>query len=61
MATAELSLENLKRHIGRRQVATDVITAGPANLLRLAFGRAEREFQTGDQRRVAAEALRLVL
>ena len=29
MATTELSLETLKRHIGRRQVATDVITAGP--------------------------------
>jgi len=48
MAMTASSIETLKRHIGRRQVATDVITAGPANLLRLAFGRAEPEFQTGD-------------
>jgi 3-methylfumaryl-CoA hydratase len=48
MATAEQSLENLKQHIGRRQVSTDVATAVPANLLRLAFSRPEPEFTTGD-------------
>ena len=35
MATAELSLETLKQHVGRRQVSTDVVTATQANLLRL--------------------------
>jgi len=48
MATAELDLESLQRHIGRRLVSTDVATAAPANLLRLTFGRNEPEFQTGD-------------
>ena len=48
MAIAQLNLENLKQHIGRRQVATDVATAAPANLLRYTFGRAEPEFQRGD-------------
>ncbi len=48
MTTAELSPENLKRHVGRRLVSTDVVTAAPANLLRLAFGRAEPEFEPGD-------------
>jgi 3-methylfumaryl-CoA hydratase len=48
MAIAELSLENLKRHIGRRQVATDIATAAPANLLRHTLDRPEPEFQAGD-------------
>jgi 3-methylfumaryl-CoA hydratase len=48
MAIAELSIENLRSHIGRRLVATDVATAAPANLLRHTFGRAEPEFQAGD-------------
>ena len=48
MASAELSLENLERHIGRCLVSTDVATAAPANLLRLTFGRAEPELQAGD-------------
>ena len=48
MATAELNLENLKRHIGRRLVSTDVATAAPANLLRLTFARPEPELQVGD-------------
>jgi 3-methylfumaryl-CoA hydratase len=48
MPIAELSLESLKRHIGRRQVATDVATAAPANLLRHTLGRDEPEFQAGD-------------
>ena len=41
MATAELDLDALKRHVGRRQVATDVVTATPANLLRLTLARPE--------------------
>ena len=48
MATTELSLENLKQHVGRRATSTDVVTAGPANLLRLAFARPEPEFRDGD-------------
>jgi 3-methylfumaryl-CoA hydratase len=48
MATTELDLENLKSHLGRRLMATDVVTAGPANLLRLALGRPEPELQVGD-------------
>jgi 3-methylfumaryl-CoA hydratase len=48
MTTAELSLEHLKLHTGRRVVATDVATVTPPNLLRLTFGRAEPEFRPGD-------------
>jgi 3-methylfumaryl-CoA hydratase len=48
MATVELSLETLRQHVGRKQTATDVVTAGPANLLRLAFGRPEGELRAGD-------------
>ena len=48
MAIAEPSLENLKQHIGRRLVATDVATAVPANLLRHTFGRGEPDFRPGD-------------
>ncbi|OLB43254.1 MAG: hypothetical protein AUI04_02920 [Candidatus Rokubacteria bacterium 13_2_20CM_2_64_8] len=48
MATSELSLENLKQHVGRRATSSDVVTAGPANLLRLAFARPEPEFRDGD-------------
>jgi len=48
MATAELHLESLKQHIGRRLVSSDVATAAPANLLRLAFGRGEPELRHGD-------------
>ena len=48
MATSELSLENLKQHVGRRATSTDVVTAGPANLLRLAFARPEPEIRDGD-------------
>jgi 3-methylfumaryl-CoA hydratase len=47
MATSTLDLDDLKRHIGRQQVSTDVATAGPANLLRLALGRPESEFAMG--------------
>ena len=47
-ATATLNLDELKRHLGARQVATDVIMAAPANLLRLAFDRPEPELQDGD-------------
>ncbi|HEV8437539.1 MAG TPA: MaoC family dehydratase N-terminal domain-containing protein [Methylomirabilota bacterium] len=48
MTTIELDLENLKRHVGRRLISTDVVTAGPANLLRLTFGRPDAELQPGD-------------
>jgi len=48
MTTVELSPEGLKRHIGRRAVSQDVVTPGPANLLRLAFGRPEPELRRGD-------------
>lgn len=48
MTTAELDLEALKQHVGRRQVSTDVATAVPANLLRLALGRPEPELRDGD-------------
>ena len=48
MATIALNLEDLRTHVGRRQVATDVVTPAPANLLRLTFGRPEPEMQPGD-------------
>lgn len=48
MATALLNLEDLKRHIGRRLVSTDVAAAGPANLLRVSLGRDEPEMKAGD-------------
>lgn len=43
-----LTPEGLKQHIGRRSVSTDVVTPGPANLLRLTFGRTEPELRSGD-------------
>jgi 3-methylfumaryl-CoA hydratase len=48
MTTAELSVDNLKQYVGRRSVATDVVTAGPANMLRLTFARSEPELREGD-------------
>jgi 3-methylfumaryl-CoA hydratase len=48
MTTAELNLADLKRHIGGKEVATDVVTAAQANLLRLTFGRPEPELRDGD-------------
>jgi 3-methylfumaryl-CoA hydratase len=48
MATATLDLDALKRHIGRTQIAEDVLHAGPANLLRLSLGHAEPELCEGD-------------
>jgi 3-methylfumaryl-CoA hydratase len=48
MAQSELDLESLKAYVGRRQESTDVVTAAPANLLRLTLGRDDREFATGD-------------
>jgi 3-methylfumaryl-CoA hydratase len=48
MATIELNLDDLKTHIGRRVVTTDVVTDAPANLLRLTFGRPEPEMRAGD-------------
>jgi 3-methylfumaryl-CoA hydratase len=48
MATLELNLDDLKKHIGRRIVTTDVVTAAPANLLSLTFDRPEPEFRAGE-------------
>ena len=48
MTTTTLNLDDLKKHIGRTQTATDVLHPGPANLLRLAFGRPEPEMKAGD-------------
>ncbi|PYN90347.1 MAG: acyl-CoA dehydrogenase [Candidatus Rokuibacteriota bacterium] len=45
---ATLDLDELRSHIGRAQTSTDVIHAGPANLLRLALGRSEPEYREGD-------------
>ena len=42
------ALDDLKAHVGRRESATDVVTAAPANLLRLTFGRDEPELGPGD-------------
>ena len=44
----DLSIDELRRHIGRRTVTTDTVHPGPANLLRLAFDRQEPEFRAGD-------------
>jgi len=46
--TTAIALDDLKAHVGRRETATDVITAVPANLLRLTFGRDEPELKPGD-------------
>ena len=43
-----VGLDELKAHVGRRETATDIVTAAPANLLRLTFGREEPELQPGD-------------
>ena len=48
MATIELNLADLRQHVGKKSVSTDVVNPGPANLLRVALGRAEPEFKTGD-------------
>jgi 3-methylfumaryl-CoA hydratase len=48
MTTTAFSLEDLRKHIGRQHTATDVLHPGPANLLRLAFGRQEAELRKGD-------------
>jgi 3-methylfumaryl-CoA hydratase len=42
------ALDDLKAHVGRRESATDVITAAPANLLRLTLSRDEPELRPGD-------------
>jgi len=46
--SAPIGLDDLKAHIGRRETATDTVTAAPANLLRLTFARDEPELRTGD-------------
>ena len=43
-----LDTDDLKKHIGRTQTATDVLSPGPANLLRLAFARPGPELREGD-------------
>src|SRR5262245_19751248 len=48
MATLSLSPEDLRQHVGRRAVSTDVVTPGPASMLRLALGRPEPELRAGD-------------
>ena len=48
MANTELDVDSLKAHVGRRQESSDVVTAAPANLLRLTFGRGEPELRAGD-------------
>ena len=48
MPRMALDVGSLKGHIGRRVVSTDVVTAAPANLLRLTFGRSGPELTTGD-------------
>src|SRR5262245_37483527 len=48
MTTTVQTLDSLRSHIGRRTTSTDVATAGPANLLRVTFGRGEPELQIGD-------------
>ena len=44
----ELDLDHLKSHVGHRITSTDVVTTGPANLLRLAFAIPETEIRDGD-------------
>ena len=46
--TTVAGLDDLKAHVGRSESAIDTVTAAPANLLRLTFGRDEPEFQPGD-------------
>jgi 3-methylfumaryl-CoA hydratase len=48
MTTATVNLDELKSHIGRTHVATDVLHPGPANLLRLTLARPEPELKEGD-------------
>lgn len=48
MSTETLTPDGLKQHIGRRAVSTDVVTPGPANLLRFSLGRPEPELRPGD-------------
>jgi 3-methylfumaryl-CoA hydratase len=46
--TTSGALEDLKAHVGRRESAGDIVTAAPANLLRLTLGRDEPELRPGD-------------
>jgi 3-methylfumaryl-CoA hydratase len=48
MSTTTIDIDELRSHLGRTQVATDVLHAGPANLLRLTLGRPEPELRDGD-------------
>jgi 3-methylfumaryl-CoA hydratase len=49
MTTTAPSLDELRKHIGRTQTATDVLDPGPATLLQLALGRDEPELTAGDE------------
>jgi 3-methylfumaryl-CoA hydratase len=40
---------DLRAHVGRKQAASDVLHAAPANLLRLTLGRPEPELHDGDE------------
>src|SRR6185369_2872319 len=46
--TTMLNVDELRAHVGRRLITTDVIHAGPANLLRLTLGRSDSELKPGD-------------
>jgi 3-methylfumaryl-CoA hydratase len=48
MTTTAFNIADLKSHVGRTLTATDILHPGPANLLRLAFNRAEPELHEGD-------------
>jgi len=48
MSTVTLDVNDLKKAVGNKETATDVVTAAQANLLRLAFARPEPELKDGD-------------
>ncbi len=48
MSAVTIDLDDLKRNVGRKELAADVVTAAQANLMRLAFARPDPEFKDGD-------------
>ena len=54
--TTVTGLDDLKAHVGRRETADDVVTAAPANLLRLAFGRGSPSWARATRCRPAGSA-----
>ncbi len=48
MAATTIDLEGLRAHVGRTQVATDVVQPGPANVLALTLGREDPGLREGD-------------